>query len=160
MTTPIQKLLRASCAVAISVAGGCATGRMSGKDLVKLTADPGPECTYVTTVTGVNPWGAELENPRDRVDWAERDARDKAAAAGATHIRFEPASDPDRAVAKAYRCEASSAPQPGSQPAPAAAAAPAATVAGCTKDIECKGDRICEAGRCVEPPARPPPARQ
>ncbi len=132
----------------------CATGRLTGKDMVVLAADPGPECTYLSTITGVNPWGSALDREQDEVQWARRDASEKAAQLGATHIWFEPSGLPGRAPGKAYQCAATAAASSVAAPAAAVAAPPTGVVSGCTKDVDCKGDRICEGGRCVDPAHR------
>ncbi len=147
MTKAFRDVAGIWVAVIASAVAGCATGRLSGKDMVRLDTDPESACTYVGTVSGVNPWGATLDRQQDEVEWGRRDACEKAAELGATHVRFEPAALPGPAVAKAYRCPIS---------ASTASAAPLPNVAapGCTKDLECKGDRICESGRCVDPARR------
>ncbi len=135
---------------------GCASGIASGKGIVTLTKEPGPECRRVGDVSGVNPFGNALPASEDRTDWARGDAADQAARIGATAIHFRPVDpkNPDRIVGTAYDCSRPA--EPAAAPSSPAAAAPAAI--GCAKDTDCKGDRICESGRCVEP-VRPAPAQ-
>ncbi len=144
---------RSLVATALAAMLGCASGIASGKGIVTLTKEPGPECRRLGDVSGVNPFGNAMPAPEDRTDWARGDAADQAGRIGATAIRFHPVDpkDPDRIVGTAYDC---------SKPAEAAAApsSPPPAAIGCTKDTDCKGERICESGRCVEP-SRPPPAQ-
>jgi hypothetical protein len=132
---------------------GCGTTTLSarGRQVAVLDAKPGAECAVLGDVAGsADPFFGGLKPAEQLVDAARNDARNEAARAGATHVRFTGGPDQwpsgtfggGHAVAVsgvAYRC-----PNP-------AAPAPESAEPGCTKDTDCKGDRICQSRICVDP---------
>ena len=135
----------------------CGTTTLSarGRQVAVLDAKPGAECAVVGDVAGsADPFFGGLKPAEQLADAARNDARNEAARAGATHVRFTGGPDQwpsgtfggGKAVTVsgvAYKC---------SNPvAPALAPAPESAEPGCSKDTDCKGDRICQSRTCVDP---------
>lgn len=88
-------------------------------------------------------------DPASCMKAAEDEARNQAAAMGATHLLMTyNGITLTEGVFKgyAYKCADN---QVGVQRMELNTETPATI--GCTKDVECKGNRICERGRCVSP---------
>lgn len=142
-------------ALVLALALGCSGPSLSarGRAVVVLERDPGAECLALGQVSGsADPFFGGTKPEERLVEAARVDARNEAARAGATHLRFLRTErwpsgtfgggNGVTVSGVAYRCGT-----PGR--------APESIQAGCTKDTDCKGDRICESGQCTDPGRAP-----
>lgn len=95
-------LLMAGAVVALA---GCATSYVAPSSVRPATAEQVASCRYIDDFVGTSGWYGVFATKG--IDAARQDVLDKAAAAGATHIVWQPPSvtyGSSAAIAKGFRC--------------------------------------------------------